>query len=76
MKICGWNKYLQLDKNSKNKNSDGDSIINLPCNFHNNLAHIIYFSMNFRHAIYITYDGRSFANGDNSDYRISGLLPN
>lgn len=76
MKICGWNKYLQLDKNSNNKNSDGDSIINPPCNFHIDRSSIFYFSMNYRHAAWTTYDHGSYAIGDNSDYRISGLLPN
>ena len=74
MKVCGWNKYTQLDCVSNN-NSNGDSFINPARNFHVDHSTLLSFSTNYDHTAWVTLNGRCYLIGDNDEGKISGLLP-
>ena len=75
MLVCGHNKDLQLDKNSTNKDYDGDPIIDQPCKFHADPSTFSSFSTDYGQTVWISHDGKAYVTGDNNDGIISGSLP-
>lgn len=75
MLVCGHNKDLQLDKNSTNKDFDGDPIIDQPCKFRVDPSKFSSFSTDYGQTVWVAHDGKSYVTGDNNDGIISGSLP-
>lgn len=75
MKVCGCNKFYQLDEESTGKDSSGFPVIGQLSDSHLDVTSLISFSTYMNHTVFVKKNGKGFCIGSNINGRIYGDLP-